>query len=105
MASTLEFVDYVTEQLRGAGEIRYKRMFGEYGIYCDDIYYSCICDNRLLVKITEEGKKLLADWQEGLPYPGAKPMFLIEDIDDRELLHSLTQVTCQALAKTSKKKK
>ena len=32
MASSLEFVSFVTEQLSGAGTITYKRMFGEYGI-------------------------------------------------------------------------
>ena len=35
MASHKAFVDYITEQLGGAGEIRAKPMFGEYGLYCD----------------------------------------------------------------------
>ena len=29
MASRLEYVQYVAEQLSGAGEITYKKMFGE----------------------------------------------------------------------------
>lgn len=104
MASSIEFVEYVIEQLRGVGELRYKRMFGEFGIYCDDIYYACICDNRFLVKITKEGQELLKEWKEDFPYAGAKPMFLIEDIDDRSLLHALTQTTCLALQNTKKKR-
>lgn len=35
MASNQEFVDFVTDQIRGAGEIVAKKMFGEYGIYSD----------------------------------------------------------------------
>ncbi len=34
MASSLSFVEYVTDQMRGAGDIRYRKMFGEYAVYC-----------------------------------------------------------------------
>ena len=35
MASHKDFVDYVTEQLQQAGNVRAKRMFGEYGLFCE----------------------------------------------------------------------
>lgn len=35
MASRIDFVEYVCEQMSGAGIITYKKMFGEYGVYCD----------------------------------------------------------------------
>ena len=35
MSSRLDFVQYVADQCSGAGEITFKKMFGEYGIYCD----------------------------------------------------------------------
>ena len=44
MASHKAFVDYITEQLGGAGEIRAKPMFGEYGLYCDGQFFAVICD-------------------------------------------------------------
>ncbi len=31
MASRIEFVQYITDQLTGAGTITYRKMFGEYG--------------------------------------------------------------------------
>ena len=34
MASSLEYVQYVTAQLSGAGVISYKKLFGEYGLWC-----------------------------------------------------------------------
>lgn len=38
MSSDKGFVDYVVEQLRDAGSIRSKKMFGEYGLYCDEVF-------------------------------------------------------------------
>jgi len=60
MASSLEFVTFVSEQLSDAGNITYKKMFGEYGFYCDEKYFACVCDNQLFVKITESGKKFIS---------------------------------------------
>ena len=46
MASHKDFVDYVAEQLREAGAIRSRKMFGEYGLYCDDVFFAVICDDQ-----------------------------------------------------------
>ena len=35
MASNPSFVQYIADQCSGAGEIITKKMFGDYGIYCD----------------------------------------------------------------------
>ena len=51
MASHQDFVDYVAEQLREAGIIRSRKMFGEYGLYCDGIFFAVICDNQFFVKV------------------------------------------------------
>ena len=48
MASHPDFVNYVVEQLREAGSIRSRKMFGEYGLYCDDIFFAVICDDQFL---------------------------------------------------------
>ena len=86
MASSMEFVQYAADQMRNAGEITYKKMFGEYGIYCDGKIIGLICENQLFIKITEAGKRLCPDFEEAAPYEGAKPFLLVEDIDNRELL-------------------
>ena len=52
MASSMSYVEFVMEQLAGAGTITCRRMFGEYGLYCDGKYFACVCNDRLLVKIT-----------------------------------------------------
>ncbi|MFV0394920.1 MAG: TfoX/Sxy family protein [Coprobacillaceae bacterium] len=104
MASSQSLVEFVCEQLRDAGEIRYRKMFGEYGIYCNDIYFAMVCDDQFLVKITEEGKAYLKEYETAYPYEGAKPALLIKDIDNRELLSELTKITCENLPKPKPRK-
>lgn len=105
MASKLEFVQYAVDQLQGAGEIAYRKMFGEYGIYCDGKFFAMICDDQLFFKITEGGRKFWLELEEGIPYDGARPHFLIEELDDRERLVMLAQVTCQELPMPKPKRK
>ncbi len=104
MASTLDFVEYAVDQLSGAGTITYKRMFGEFGMYCDGKYFACVCDNKLFVKITEPGRALLPDCPTAPPYKGGSPMFLLEDLENTALLQQVTLATCRALPAPKPKK-
>lgn len=97
MASHQDFVDYVAEQLREVGAIRSQKMFGEYGLYCDDIFFAVICDDQLFVKITPAGEKAFPNLPKAPPYEGAKDSFLVEDVENRELMTELTRMTCEAL--------
>jgi len=97
MASDMEFVEYVVGQLSELGEIRYKKMFGEYGIYLQEKLVALVCDNQLFVKPTELGRKILKNVKEKSPYDGAKPSFLIEELENRELLCELIEQTWQEL--------
>lgn len=105
MASSIEFVQYVADQMRDAGEITYRKMFGEYGIYCDGKIFGVICDDQLFVKKTESGKKICPDLEEGSPYQGAKPHFVVEDIDDSKKLAEFVRQTCRELPPPKPKKK
>lgn len=105
MASSLSYVEFVMEQMSGAGTISYRRMFGEYGLYCDGKYFGCVCGDRALVKITPAGETLLPDCPRGIPYEGGGEM-LLPDVEDREKLVELVRATCAALPeKKSRKKK
>lgn len=98
MASNQEFVDFVTDQIRGAGEIVAKKMFGEYGIYSDGKILGLICDNKLFIKPTKSGREFIGKVVESPPYPGAKPSFLIEDkIEDSEWLSKLVKISVKEL--------
>ena len=104
MASDRGFVNYVAEQLRGAGIIRTKPMFGEYGLYCNGIFFAVICDDQLFIKITPEVNAAFPDLPKAPPYDGARDYFCIENIDNREVMTELVSLTCLAL-KNSKKGK
>lgn len=105
MASSLEFVEYVCDQISLAGEIRYKKMFGEYGIYCDDKVIGLICDNTFYLKKVLETEGLLQGVSLSEPYTGAKPCYIIESFDNREFLKEIIEITTSALPKPKKPKK
>lgn len=104
MASNPEFVEYVADQLSDAGTITYRKMFGEYGMYCDGKIFALICENQLFIKITDVGRQLAPELEMAPPYDGAKDYFLIENIDDREFLTSFVMETCKELPMPKPKK-
>lgn len=104
MASKPEFVQYVVEQLSGAGTITDRKMFGEYGLYCGGKLFALVCDDQLFIKITDAGRALKTDLSEAPPYTGAKNYFFIEDLEDREFLTELVVATCQELPLPKPKK-
>ncbi|MBO5251089.1 MAG: TfoX/Sxy family protein [Bacteroidaceae bacterium] len=104
MASNQDLVQYIADQMSRAGEITFKRMFGEFGLYCEGKFFAMVCDDRLLFKPTEAGKVLLGTPVLLPPYPGAKPCYYIADVDDHELLVALTKATCRELPEPKVKK-
>ncbi len=105
MASNLEYVEYVCEQISGAGNITFKKMFGEYGVYCNEKFIGVICDNQFFVKKTVSGASVIPDCEEAPPYSGAKPHLLIENVDDRELMTKFITATYNELPMPKPKKK
>ena len=97
MASHQDFVDYVAEQLREAGAICSRKMFGEYGLYCDGIFFAVICDDQLFVKVTPAWEAAFPQLPKAPPYEGARDYILVEDPDCRETMAALARVTREAL--------
>lgn len=98
MASDLGFVEYVCEQVRSAGKVSHRRMFGEFAVYCDGKVVALVCDNQFFLKPTDAGKALLDRVKEAPPYPGAKPYYLIDaQLDDAEAAAAIVRATADAL--------
>jgi DNA transformation protein and related proteins len=105
MASDLNFVEFVRDQMASAGEIMFKKMFGEYAIYLDQKVVALVCDNQLFVKPTVAGRAKIAHLVEAPPYSGAKPFFLIEEqLDNSQWLSELIQLTASELPAPKPKK-
>ena len=104
MASNPDFVNFVADQLREAGTIRSRKMFGEYGLYCDGVFFAVICDDQFFVKTTPEGQAAFPNLPKAPPYEGARDSFLVEDVEDREQMTVLARITCEALKARPQKK-
>jgi TfoX/Sxy family transcriptional regulator of competence genes len=99
MATKQSTADYIVDQLGGLN-VRVRKMFGEYALYCDEKVVALICDDQLYVKPTEAGKAVIGTITEGDPYPGAKPHWVVdpERWEDRDWMKELIRVTVVGLA-------
>ena len=95
MATTKNYKEYVLEQLSILDNITCRPMMGEYLLYYNNILFGGIYDDRLLVKITSGNKKY--NMKESIPYNKAKPMYLVDDVDNKELLKEIVIETCKSL--------
>lgn len=105
MASQQSTVDFILDQASEAGVVMAKKMFGEYGFYCNGKMVALICNDELFVKITTAGKEFVGKCPEKSPYKGAKPCFFIsgEKWDDTEWLSQLLRITAAQLPMPKKK--
>ena len=105
MASDPEFVDFLVDQMKDAGVVRSRKMFGEYALYAGDKVVALVCDNQLFVKPTRGGRAFIGTPVEAPPYPGARNAFLIEAaFEDREWITQLIRITERELPAPKPKK-
>lgn len=98
---------FLEEQCSGAGNVRMRKMFGEYALYCDGKVVALICDNRLYLKPTDAGKEFGGTlFEEGHAYPGSGTFWIVEEDkwENREWMGTLIRVTAEALPKPKPKK-
>lgn len=105
MATSVEYIEFVCEQIAGTGAIRYKKMFGEYMVYVNDKPILLVCDNTVFVKQLGIIKDRMNDADVGYPYNGAKEHYIL-DIENtefsKEIVSILEEVT--PIPKPRKKK-
>ncbi|HVZ11673.1 MAG TPA: TfoX/Sxy family protein [Patescibacteria group bacterium] len=99
MASMQSTADLISERMGGAGTITYKKMFGEFALYCNGKVVAFICDDALFIKPTPQGREFYPEAEDAPPYPGAKMYLLIpeEKWEDTEFMSELCAVTYAAL--------
>ena len=108
MSTQSSTVEYITDQLASVSDITSRKMFGEYAIYASGKVVALVCDDMLFVKITPEGKVYAGSkYEEGAPYPGAKPWILIDSdlLEDRDWISTLIKITEENLPEPKPKKK
>ena len=106
MASDQSFVEFIVDQIENDGLITFKKMFGEYALYCEGKVVALVCDNQLFIKPTEGGRAFIGHVVEAPPFTGAKLSFLIDDrIEDRQWISNLIRITYEELPEPKEKKK
>ncbi|KXT67246.1 TfoX/Sxy family protein [Streptococcus sp. DD04] len=105
MASSQEYLDFILKQLQGLGqEISFRKMMGEYLLYYRGLLFGGIYDNRLMVKPVQPALDFFENPVYEPPYPGAKPMLHIEEVEDAAILCNLIEAAYPALPAPKKKK-
>ena len=107
MSSRQGTVDFVVEQMAGAGLVHGRKMFGEYAIYCGGKLIALVCDDQLFVKPTPGGRAHAGTVAEASPYEGAKPCLLIpgDRWDDAEWMAALARVSASELPAPVRKRR
>ncbi len=106
MATSVDFINYVCEQLNGVGEITYKKMFGEYMVYLNGKPVVIVCDNTAFVKKLDCIKEYMKNASVGFPYNGAKEHYVL-DVDNsdfsKKIISEIEKVTPIPKKKKAKK--
>ena len=79
MATQKAYVDFILAKLHESGRFSARAMFGEYALYADGQVVALICDDRLYVKMLPVSRELESQCEQGEPYPGAKPHYLVDE--------------------------
>ncbi len=107
MATSENFIKYVCDELDGVGNIRYRKMFGEYLIYINEKPIITVCDETVYVKKLECLEEKMKDAEVGYPYEGAKEHYIL-DIDNQEfskmIVSEIEAVTPLPIKKAKKPK-
>jgi len=105
MATSLDFIEFVCDQIRELGHVRYQKMFGEYMVYVNNKPVLLVCDNTVFVKKLDSIAEKMRGAPSGFPYQGAKEHYIL-DIDDSDFSSEIIRVleTVAPVPKPKKKK-
>lgn len=96
MSTSPEFIEFVCEQIRDCGAVRYRKMFGEYMVYVNEKPILLVCDNIVYVKKLSDIAELMRDAECAVPYQGAKEHYILDienNVLTREVITVLEVVT------------
>lgn len=104
MATSIDFIQFVCEQIRGYTNVIYKKMFGEYMVYVNDKPILLVCDNTVYVKKRDELADTMKDSDRGVPYDGAKEHYIL-DVENAELTDKVIEIAERITPLPKKKSK
>lgn len=90
MPSNIEYLEYALELLKKCENVTYKKMMGEYLLYCSGTLFGGVYDDRFLIKATKSNQSFNLPLE--LPYEGAKMMYLVNSENKDEVLQYVANV-------------
>ncbi len=93
MACTKEYINFVCSQLKGVGEIRTKKMCGDWCIYVDNKLVILACDNLCYVKMHPSIESMMKGAWTSYPYEGAKEHYILEIENKKKALLVVRKLT------------
>ena len=105
MATSKEYFEFIKDQVRDLSEVSFRPMMGEYILYYKGKIFGGIYDDRLLVKPVKSAAAMMPHAVKELPYEGAKPMLLADNVDDADFLTALVRAMYDELPEPKPKKK
>lgn len=79
MATSPETISFILAKLGNDPRFSVRAMFGEYALYADHKVVALVCGDMLYVKIVPASAGLADICEQGAPYPGAKPHYVITE--------------------------
>lgn len=108
MSTSKDTIIFILNTLGNTPRFTVRAMFGEYALYADMKTVALVCDDLLYVKKCPASESLHTVCEEGSPYPGAKPHYIVtEELmnDLTELPHILIKIASALPARKPKAKK
>ncbi|MBD5388680.1 TfoX/Sxy family protein [bacterium] len=88
MATSIDFINFIHDQLDPFVSITHKKMFGEYMVYAAGRPVLLVCDDTVFVKQIPDAAAIFAAHGVtpaiGTPYDGTKPHYVL-DIENTDL--------------------
>ena len=91
MATTSEYIEDLCKQLNNIGEIRYRKMFGEYIVYINDKPIITVCDNTPYIKKLNCIAEQMQFAETVAPYKGAKEHYIL-DFSEPDFCRTILEV-------------
>lgn len=109
MATQKETAEFILSKLRDTERFTVRSMFGEYALYADGKVVGLVCDDIFYVKILPASRELEPLCEQGHPFPGARPHYIVDEgqlstLDNLpNILHAIAKSRSEK--KTERKKK
>jgi len=104
MACTIEYIEFICDVLKPLGEVRSRKMMGDYVIYLNEKCVITACDNNAYIKKLPCISNLMSDAEVGCAYKGAKEGYILS-FDEQAKARKVISTLWDALPFPKNKKK